>query len=102
MRQITLENETIDALQSHVVARHPAPIGLLDEFLKQTGDDPQAWKRLAIAHLRHVCAWNLEQIGFAFGHPKGHISRLLRQADAEIKSFYPDADKCSSADCSLD
>ena len=49
------------------------------------GDDPFRWKMLVCLHLRSHCRWELELIGRAFGHDKGHALRLIQQATDELR-----------------
>gem|GEM_PF-3455049 len=51
-------------------------------------DDVQHWRYLAMFALREACGWKLEQIGLAFGHPKGHVTRCLRQIKAELRANF--------------
>jgi hypothetical protein len=50
--------------------------------------DPQQWKRLAMLALRENSGWTVEQIGRAFGHPRGHVSRLLQLTKQQIRSRF--------------
>ena len=67
------------------------------------GLDEQAIKTLAICYLYHVNRWTLEQIGAAFGHPKGHISRLLVQGEQHVRELFPElrADELPALDSEL-
>lgn len=52
------------------------------------GDDQMRWKYLAVLHLRVHCGWKLEMIGAAFGHPKGHISRIIKNTIVELRALF--------------
>lgn len=52
------------------------------------GDDPVRWKRLCILHLRVYCRWTNEMIGKAFGHPRGHISRIVASTKEELRAHF--------------
>ncbi|MBI1347273.1 hypothetical protein GC163_13420 [bacterium] len=51
-------------------------------------EDVQCWRYLAMFALREACGWNLEQIGLAFGHHKGHVMRCLRQIKGELQDRF--------------
>ena len=56
-------------------------------------DDPRVWRYLAMLALRENTGWSLEQIGRAFGHPKGHVTRCLRRVEADLRErFAPPAE----------
>jgi len=64
-----------------------------DEFWQRihehyAGDDVRKWKYLAMLALREAGGWNLEQIGLAFGHPKGHVMRCLVQIKEELRARF--------------
>lgn len=46
------------------------------------------WKYLAMLALRENAGWSLEHIGLAFGHPKGHVSRVLEKIKQEIQDRF--------------
>lgn len=46
------------------------------------------WKSLAVVHLYCHMGWTLERIGLAFGHPKGHVSRIVRATVARLKDHF--------------
>lgn len=49
------------------------------------------WKCLAILALRENAGWKLEDIGTVFGHPKGHISRIIKRTkDLLREQFQPE------------
>jgi hypothetical protein len=50
--------------------------------------DARRWKYLAMLALRENCGWTFEQIGTAFGHPRGHVSRCLRAVKEELRSRF--------------
>jgi len=51
------------------------------------------WKYLAMLSLQINAGWSLEHIGFAFGHPKGHIVRCLDKVKAELRERFQYADE---------
>lgn len=51
-------------------------------------EDTQRWRYLAMFALRETCGWNLDQIGLAFGHHKGHVTRCLRQIRGELQARF--------------
>lgn len=53
------------------------------------GEKPLRWKKLACIHLRLHCQWRLEMIGHVFGHPKGHILRLINSGLDELRQSLP-------------
>lgn len=64
-----------------------------DEFWRlvqehYSNEDPLKWKYLAILALRENAGWQLEQIGLVFGHPKGHITRVLRRIKEELQTRF--------------
>lgn len=57
------------------------------------GEDQRTWKYLAMFTLRVNGGWSLDNIGRAFGHPKGHVMRCLRRIEQELRdNFAPPAD----------
>ena len=63
------------------------------------GDSKVAWRYLAILHLYVHCHWTTEMLGHAFGHSKGHISRIIRLTKGYLASRFerpPDDDKRGS------
>ena len=52
------------------------------------GEDRMLWKYLAILHLRVHCGWKLEMISLAFGHPKGHVSRILKATIGRLRGKF--------------
>ena len=65
----------------------------LDQFWQTIQDhyaneEQTKWKYLAILALRENAGWRLEQIGLAFGHPKGHITRCLKAIKLELKNQF--------------
>ncbi|GAB4148497.1 MAG: hypothetical protein Tsb009_22300 [Planctomycetaceae bacterium] len=50
-----------------------------------SGSDPLKWKYLAMLALRESAGWNLEHIGIAFSHDKGHVSRCLKRIKEELR-----------------
>jgi hypothetical protein len=66
------------------------PRGGADEFWQlveehYAGADPHKWKLLAMLALRENADWNLERIGFVFGHSRGHVSRSLARIKVELR-----------------
>ncbi|MFN0199342.1 MAG: hypothetical protein ACKVT0_21540 [Planctomycetaceae bacterium] len=51
-------------------------------------EDPLRWKYLAMLALRENAGWPLEQIGFVFGHPKGHIVRCLAAIKQSLRDRF--------------
>lgn len=66
------------------------------------GSDQRCWRYLAILALRENAGWPLEQIGQVFGHPKGHVTRILRKVKQELKDrFRPEPEEpaaCNETD----
>jgi hypothetical protein len=52
------------------------------------GDDPRRWKALAILALRENAGWPLDRIGAVFGHPKGHVARVLQKVKADLRERF--------------
>lgn len=52
------------------------------------GRDAVRWKYLAMLVLRETAGWPLERIGRLFGHPKGHVSRCLKQVRRELRERF--------------
>ena len=52
------------------------------------GDDPLRWKQLAALHLYCHCRWTCEMIGHAWSHPRGHVSRMLRQTVSQLREIF--------------
>jgi hypothetical protein len=50
--------------------------------------DSRKWKYLAMLALKENAGWPLECIGHVFSHPKGHISRCLKQVKRELHSRF--------------
>ena len=50
--------------------------------------DAHHWKRLAMLALHENSGWTVEQIGLAFGHPRGHVARLIQLAKQQIRSRF--------------
>jgi hypothetical protein len=58
------------------------------------GDDQQRWKGLAMLALHENLGWTHEQIGYAFGHPRGHVSRCVQLVKRQLRAQFalaPDA-----------
>lgn len=55
---------------------------LLTEFAI---DDPLRWKYLAMLALRENSGWSMQDIGFVFGHSKGHVSRCLANIKRQVR-----------------
>jgi hypothetical protein len=51
-------------------------------------DDLRRWKYLAMFALREMAGWNLEQIGLAMGHPRGHVCRCLRKIREDLRAKF--------------
>ncbi len=69
---------------TRLVLRYPGQLWDVIET-DWAGDDRQKWKVLACVHLRLHCQWNLDMIGRAFGHPKGHVHRLVTGGLAQLR-----------------
>ncbi len=60
------------------------------------GKNRLRWKYLAMLSLQVNGGWSLDEIGLAFGHPKGHIVRCLNRIKKELcerfqqSAEYPD------------
>ncbi|MBX3439643.1 MAG: hypothetical protein KF861_19295 [Planctomycetaceae bacterium] len=52
------------------------------------GDNSRVWKYLAMLALRENAGWPLDRIGDVFGHPKGHVTRCLRQIKQELRGRF--------------
>lgn len=52
------------------------------------GDDHARWKSLAMLALHENLGWTTAQIGRAFGHPKGHVSRCLQQVKRQLRARF--------------
>ncbi len=69
-----------------------------DEFWETVRDhyaqeDPRCWKFLAMFALHTTAGMSVEKIGYAFGHPPGHVSRCLQIVKRELRSrFRPPED----------
>jgi hypothetical protein len=50
--------------------------------------DARKWKYLAMLALKENANWPLECIGHVFKHPKGHVSRCLKQVRRELNSKF--------------
>ncbi|VAX41672.1 hypothetical protein MNBD_PLANCTO02-3038 [hydrothermal vent metagenome] len=57
------------------------------------GKNKLRWKYLAMLSLQVNGNWSLENIGLAFGHPKGHIIRCLERVKEELRSRFEYADE---------
>jgi hypothetical protein len=77
-----------------VILPRSGPDGFWTEVHRNyAGEDQRAWKYLAMFTLRVNGGWSLENIGRAFGHPKGHVMRCLRRIEQELRAnFEPPAD----------
>ena len=51
-------------------------------------DDERKWRYLAMLSLREAAGWPLEYIGLLFSHPKGHVTRCLRQIKRELRDEF--------------
>lgn len=51
-------------------------------------EDARKWKYLAMLALREAAGWPLTEIGYVFGHPKGHVSRCLEAIKAELRERF--------------
>lgn len=69
------------------------------------GSSRQRWKMLLCLTLYETCGWTCEMIGTAFGHARGHISRLVNQCRDELREefdrsdFYPDSQGAEDGEC---
>jgi hypothetical protein len=62
-------------------------------YRSYAGEDQRAWKYLAMFTLRVNGGWSIDNIGRAFGHPKGHVTRCLRRIEQELReNFEPPAE----------
>ncbi len=52
------------------------------------GDNAIRWKALAILALRENAGWPQETIGQVFGHPRGHVSRILAKVKQELRETF--------------
>lgn len=70
------------------------------------GSDPQLWKYLAMLVLREDCGWQFDQIGWAFGHSKGHVLRCIAKVKEQLRAkFDPpknERDRCDPFDGEID
>ncbi len=56
-------------------------------------EDSRCWKFLAMFALHTTAGMSIEKIGYAFGHPPGHVSRCLQIVKRELRSrFRPPRD----------
>ncbi|MGH7128402.1 MAG: hypothetical protein ACREIV_07520, partial [Planctomycetaceae bacterium] len=51
-------------------------------------EDERTWRYLAMLALRECCDWPIEFIARVFGHPPGHVSRALRQVQADLRERF--------------
>ncbi|TWT43060.1 Sigma-70, region 4 [Thalassoglobus neptunius] len=62
---------------------------LMEKFeIEWAGENPLRWKQLACLHLYTDHGWTLERIGRAFGHPKGHVSRIVRLTADQLRERF--------------
>jgi len=52
------------------------------------GEDQRKWKYLAMLALRENAGWQLDHIGKAFDHRKGHVTRCLRKIKQDIRTQF--------------
>lgn len=52
------------------------------------GENAQRWRYLAMFALRETAGWNLDQIGLAMGHTRGHVSRCLRSIRDDLRQRF--------------
>lgn len=64
----------------------------MEIYRSYAGDDQRTWKYLAMFVLRVNGGWAVEQIGRAFGHPKGHVTRCLRKIEQELRERFAPPD----------
>jgi hypothetical protein len=64
-------------------------------------DDSQKWKLLAMLALRENSGWTMEQIGYAIGHARGHVSRCIRQVKDDLQLRFKNAEQMRER-CALD
>jgi hypothetical protein len=55
--------------------------------------DSRKWKYLAMLALKENAGWPLDCISSVFKHPKGHISRCLRQVKRELQARFSPQDR---------
>lgn len=70
------------------------PIEALTEVQRKwAGQDLVRWKWLAILHLYVYADWSVGMIARVFGHPKGHVSRVLKTVKRELaERFMPETE----------
>ena len=52
------------------------------------GQSPYRWKLLVMLALRENGGWPLQWIGSAFGHSKGHVTRCIQKAKADMARLF--------------
>lgn len=57
-------------------------------MIRWAGVDELRWKALCILCLREVNGWTMEMIGLVFGHPKGHVTRVVRDTMADLSAGF--------------
>ncbi len=57
------------------------------------GKNRLRWKYLAMLSLQVNGDWSHEEIGLAFGHPKGHIIRCLNKIKKELRKRFEQSAK---------
>lgn len=63
------------------------------------GQSDLLWRYLAMLALNDVAGWSVEQIGRAFGHNRGHISRCIERVRTELRHEFGDrTDRASPED----
>ena len=64
----------------------------MEIYRSYAGDDQRTWKYLAMFVLRVNGGWAVDQIGRAFGHPKGHVTRCLRKIEQALRERFSPPD----------
>jgi hypothetical protein len=66
-------------------------------LLDAAAGDPLQLKYLAMLGLRENSGWPLDAIAVVFKHPKGHVSRVLKNTKRRIRERYQLADDAPDA-----
>jgi len=58
-------------------------------------EDQLRWKGVAMLTLHECCGWTMSMLGHAFGHPKGHCSRIVKKTKREMAERFkpPEGDQ---------
>jgi hypothetical protein len=82
---MTIINERSERVVFPRTTLHDFWLTLQQHFAQR---DPQHWKYLAMLALRENSGWTTEQIGHAFGHSRGHVSRCLYLVKRALRSRF--------------